>query len=191
MVPYRTCKTCIHVVYPCPGISITGYIEACIWNRYTPEQEWFGVYMMIKSSRSIVFPCQETFFSYYSHLVHFSLSFDEEKDWNYMDYPRNWTLYNCRWLSRCGVYRLHGNGYSPRVWPCKWAQTTPILKICVHSQEKKTVECGNQYNVLFLMLHDKIESLVQINSSAFGYYVSKSGGRICLWWRNSQVNCHS
>ena len=30
MVPYHTCMTCSHAVYPCHGICLTGWIEACI-----------------------------------------------------------------------------------------------------------------------------------------------------------------
>ena len=61
MVPYHTCMPRNHVVYTSHGICLTGWIEACIWDRYTPEQESFGVYMMIKSSRSWVFTLSRDF----------------------------------------------------------------------------------------------------------------------------------
>ena len=38
------------------------------------------------------------------------------------------------------------------------------LESSVHSKEKKTVECGNHYNVSFIMIHTKTESPVNVQT---------------------------
>ena len=111
----------------------------------------------------------------------FSLSFDGEKDWKYTVYPLNWTMYNFMLLSRWGVYRLHGNGNSPRVWPCIWSQITPNSKCSVNSQDKKTVECGNHYNVLFII--PKLKGLYVFNL----YEDSLPSGRYNVWVESTSL----
>ena len=91
------------------------------------------------------------------HFVPFSLSFDEEKYWKYMFYLQNWTMHISMLLSS-----WDGNEYSPRVWQCIRSQITPNSKGSGNSQDKKTVLCGNHYNMLFITLHATTESLVHV-----------------------------
>ena len=94
-------------------------IEVCTLDRYTPEKKRFGVYMIIiKSSRSECLPFLQIFLSNNSHFVPISLSLGEEKDQKYTVYPPELDHVPLCVVEKRSVYRLHGNGYSPRVLPC-------------------------------------------------------------------------
>ena len=107
-----------YAVYPCHGTRLTGWIEVCTLDRYTPEKKRFGVYMIIKSSRSECLPFLQIFLSNNSHFVPISLSLGEEKDQKYTVYPPELDHVPLCVVEKRSVYRLHGNGYSPRVLPC-------------------------------------------------------------------------
>ena len=52
--------------------------------------------------------------------------------------------------------------YFPKALPCTWSLITLDLEYIVHSPVKKTVECGNHYNVSFITLQATTESPVPI-----------------------------
>ena len=50
-------------------------------------------------------------------------------------------------------------------WPLKFKPRSPggsCSKCIVYSQEKKTVECGNHYNVIFIKLHTTTDGFVNV-----------------------------
>ena len=57
---------------------------------------------------------------------------------------------------------MHGNGYIPRELPCILSHITLKLGISAHCKEKKTLECGNHYDVSFITLHAKTKSHVHV-----------------------------
>ena len=157
----------MHASQPCI-VPQTWYMLDCLdWSIYLRQVHTrAGIIWCLHDDKELhaCSPFQETFLTYYSHFVSFSLSFDEEKYWKYMFYQQNWTMNISMLLSSWGVYWLHGNWYSPRVWPCFWSQITPNSQGSVNSQDKKTVVCGNYYNMLFITLRATPASFVHVQA---------------------------
>ena len=57
---------------------------------------------------------------------------------------------------------MHGKVYSPIVLTKISSQLTPNSKRSGKSQDKKTVECGDHFNVVFITLHATTESIVHV-----------------------------
>ena len=127
-------------------VCLTGLIEVCIWDRFTPELESFCVYRTIKSSRSSVFPLSRDFPLLVTSTVTLS-------------------PFLCLLMER----EIESTWFIPRKW-C-WAVEVcrdchvfdhTLLKHSGNGQDKKIYECFSHYNVLFITLHATTESPVPL-----------------------------
>ena len=157
----------MHASHPC-SVVLTWYVLDCLdWSMYLRQVHTrAGITWRVHDDKELFALSVPPFrrLSSLRHFVPFTLSFDEEKYWKYIFYLQNWTMNISMLLSSWGVYWLHGNWYSPKVWPCIWSQITPNSQGSVNSQDKKTVVCGNYYNMLFITLRATTASFVHVQA---------------------------
>ena len=80
-------------------------------------------------------------------------------------------------VEKRGVYRLHGNGCSPRVWPCTWSLVKFDLWHSVNNSDKRNGESSFHYSVLDVMIHNKTEKPVHVQC-----LVNQGKDIIILFW---------